>query len=71
MENVLYQSTIVPANESADGESPTILYVTEERNGFAVFRTCFHEGTVLLKWFCRRDQAIEYGVDRASKERAG
>lgn len=61
MNNAIYSRTLVPANESPDGEA-TILEVTEESNGNAVF-IVGPNGTVLLKWFqWSRNQAIEFGV---------
>lgn len=66
MENCLYRKTIMPAKLSEDGESPTVLYVTKEANGYGVFLTGYHvDYGTLLKWFTDRDEAIEYGVAEA------
>ena len=66
MENDIYRKTIVPSRESQDGESPTVLYVTKEVNGYGVFLTGYHvDYGTLLKWFSSRDDAIEYGVSEA------
>lgn len=70
MENDIYRRTIVPCKDSEDGETPTILWVTKEANGFGIFLTGYNVawGT-LLKWFNihQRDDAIEYGVNEAEQ----
>lgn len=69
MENEIYRKTIVPSKEATDGETPTVLHITEENNGFGVFLTDSDYPTYgkLLKWFSpyERNQAIEYGVMEA------
>lgn len=66
MKNVLYRKVVVPATKSPDGESPSVVTVTEEVNGFAVFFESYDDGTNFLEWFRNRDEAIEYGVDHAT-----
>jgi hypothetical protein len=69
MENVLYQKTIVPAGEAADGETPTILYATEERNGYAIL-LCSVDLDSMLAWYPRYIQpstVIDDAVDRSRK----
>jgi len=68
VDNVLYQKLIVPSRDAEDGDTPTHLVVTEENNGYGVFLNGL-KGAELLKWFARyeRDDAIEYGVNRADE----
>jgi hypothetical protein len=49
MNGVLYEGVVISARHSADGESPTIIYVTKEANGSAIWRTSYEEGTVILE----------------------
>lgn len=69
MNNVVYQETLVPANESNCGE-PVILYTTEENNGHAVFVWDDHVGTQLVKFFRveGRDRAIRWAVQEARED---
>ena len=70
MNTVIYEALIVPVCKAPDGSTPTKIVATEENNGYAVFRTS-HAGEELLKWFGRleKNKAIEYAVDRGTKER--
>ena len=67
MENELYRKVIVCAREAEDGETPTAVVVTEERNLFVVWVTSFGGGTELMNTYprCRfsREHAIEAAVD--------
>ena len=68
MENIIYSRTLINAGDSRDGESPTRIVATEERNGFGVFVECsYTAGTEILKWFepHERNKAIEYAVKEA------
>jgi hypothetical protein len=64
MNNILYQTTIVERKDSVDGEMPTILYVTEESNCFAVWINGY-DGKELLRYFpySTRYEAINFTVD--------
>lgn len=64
MENVLYQKTIILAEDSEDGETATLVCVTEEANGYGVFLNGY-KGTWMLAFFApyRKDEAIEFGVE--------
>jgi hypothetical protein len=70
MENVLYSSVIVPAAESEDGDTPTILYVCKEANAVIVWNSSFADGTQFLKSFSGSNPAIEFAVDEARRRRA-
>lgn len=62
MKNEIYNRTIYPAKDSPDGETSTQIIVTEEVNGYGVFRSDY-DGLVLLKWYdCIRADAIEFAV---------
>lgn len=70
MDNVLYRSTVVPANESADGETPSEIIVTQEANTVLVWHTGHDEGCMLLKNFdYSAHAAIEFAVDKARELR--
>jgi hypothetical protein len=62
MNNELYRKCLLPARESLDGETPTLLIVTEENNGFGVWLTNCEDRQKLLKWKDSREEAIEEGV---------
>ena len=68
MNNVIYERTISPGKQAPDGETSTDIVVTEEHNGFAVFRQDY-DGTTLIRWFpdggYNRTLAIELGVETA------
>ena len=70
MENTIYRKCVVHSSNSEDGESPTVLYVTQESNGFGVFTTGYDNiyGT-LIKWFHshQKNEAIEFGVNHAEE----
>lgn len=70
MKNVLYSSTIVPATESEDGDTPTILYVCEENNAVVVWNSSYEGGTEFVKSFSGSNLAIEFAVDEARRRRA-
>ena len=65
MNQELYRACVVPAREAPDGETPTLVIVTEENNGYAVFLTGHNEGTRLLLWTQNRSEAIGFGVRHA------
>lgn len=71
MNNVIYESVTLPAGQSPDGETPSVVYVTEESNGFFVWLGSYDGGIGFLQWFRWRSIAIEYGVDTARKLRIG
>jgi hypothetical protein len=60
---------LLPARHALDGETPTLLIVTQEANGYGVFITSFDDGDKLLKWFGPSDKytAIEHGVFTADE----
>jgi hypothetical protein len=69
MNNVLYSRTIVKAKDSADGENPTEVVVTQENNGHAVWFRCA-DGDSLHAFHNdadSRNAALEEGVDYARK----
>jgi hypothetical protein len=65
MLNVIYKKTLIPAAKAPDGETPTILFLTEEANGLAMICEGF-DSTELVRWFpkYRRDEAIEATVEK-------
>jgi hypothetical protein len=67
MNNVIYRHCIADMHEVHNEES-VILFVTQENNGFGVFRSDYN-GYDLLKWFKRRDEAIEWAVENRSRLR--
>jgi hypothetical protein len=69
MENILYAKTIVEACESADGETPTQIVLTEETNGFAFWR-CDYDKDELLEFvrYGNHYQMIEKAVLLGLKE---
>jgi hypothetical protein len=67
VKNVIYQKTTLSASDSVDGESPEIIYCTEEANGYAVF-VHGYDGKRLLKWFDCRWEAVEYAVYFAQEQ---
>lgn len=69
MENVLYRSTIVPASESPDGETPTEILVCKEVNAVIVWLHGHDEGLQMIKHCYSSDQAIEFAVDEARRRR--
>jgi len=68
MQRDVYRATIVSARDAFDHETPTIIWITRETNGYAAFLTSY-DGTEFLKWFQFRDAAIEYGVHTAQMMR--
>lgn len=66
MNKELYKRTIIGA-QLVESQQPTILYITEESNGFAAFLESPDVGLELLKWFNHgKDAAIEWGVHKAA-----
>ena len=62
-QGVLYQKTLQGFNDSPDGETATILYVTREANFWSVF-IYSHEGFKLLHVEqYSQNKAIEFGVN--------
>jgi hypothetical protein len=72
MNNVIYTGVIIPAKESADGESPTTICVTQEANGLAIWRSSYEEGTVCVKHelYACADRYLEEAVGMVQRERA-
>jgi hypothetical protein len=71
MENVLYEATIVPAAESQDGETPTMLRVTKETNFHALTRESYEDGLeVIAISRYHANMLIESAVDLAREEKA-
>jgi hypothetical protein len=72
MNNVLYTGVIIPAKDSADGDSPTTICVTREANGLAIWRSSYEEGTVCVKHelYPNTDDLIEEAVGMVQRERA-
>lgn len=73
MKNVIYQGVTRPASEAPDGETPSLVLVTEEVNGFAVWTSSHDEGVELVCFHhypnADRSGAIENGVLLARKLR--
>lgn len=71
MNREIYRSLVVPAHQSPDGESPTLVICTKESNGYAVFLCGHDEGTQLKQYFVSagRDKAIEAAYRLAMKLR--
>lgn len=69
-QHIIYQAVLAPRSESPDGETPDMLTLTEERNGYALFRTNF-DSCELVRWFFagRRNEAIEAAVQVAMQLR--
>lgn len=66
MENILYSAVIVPAKESPDGETPTMLYVCQETNAIVVWLESYDDGLVYLRHSrTGRNEMIEWGVHAA------
>lgn len=66
LENVLYRKVIRWASKSPDGETPTVIELTEEINGFAIHRQDYENGTTLLEWlYGDKSDAIERAVELA------
>jgi hypothetical protein len=64
MKNILYKRTITWAANAPDGESPTILYLTEEVNFWAVTMDGYHHNHALLHIETHdKDKAIEKAVE--------
>lgn len=64
MENVIYQRTLMVTRLAEDGETPTILYLTKEVNGYAVIIDSF-DGVQLVQWvpaYKGQSHAIERAV---------
>lgn len=68
MENICYSRTIKAAVKSPDGETPTMVRVTKEVNGFAVFYSSFEVGNMLVLWNTNRDKTIEFAVSTEETE---
>ena len=64
MKNVLYMKTIKFAQQAADGETPTSVYVTEEVNFYAVWLEGhdYHRALLHIEPV-NRNAAIEKGVE--------
>ena len=64
MNNEIYRGIVVSAMDSPDGETPTIVIVTEENNGWGIFLSGHNEGIKLKTWVSySRDRAIEQAID--------
>lgn len=63
MNNEIYRKVLVGTRDSADGETATILSVTEEANCFAVWEDGYF-GRELIKWFSPhdREKALEFTI---------
>ena len=64
MQNEIYAKTVTPARDSADGETPTRVVLTEEVNGYAIWLQG-HEYEGALLYFATsalRSAAIERAV---------
>lgn len=71
MNNELYRKVLVPSYDSADGEQPTLLLVTEETNCYAVWEHGFL-GRELIKWFSLgdREAVLEFAIAIVPEQRA-
>ena len=71
MNGMLYRGVVIQARDSADGETHTCYIVTEEANGFAIWRESAEEGVVLIKHekYAYRDKYIEEAAALAMRER--
>ena len=71
MNNELYRSVIVPSRESPDGETPDVITVTAENNGYAIYRDCAEHGVRLIEWAHHdKNKLIEHAVMLAQDARA-
>jgi hypothetical protein len=59
---IIFCKTVVPASESADGETPMQVAVTQEASGHAVWR-CDYNGDLLYRFF--------YGAEDGMGSREG
>lgn len=71
LRNVIYRSVIVPAHEAEDGETPSIVSLTQEVNCFLLWYQSHEAGTVVWDNFPDRDKAIEAAVDLAQSMKSG
>ena len=76
MKNVLYKGTVrslQEVNDSKpefwDGETPDLVYLTEEVNGFALWFYTFDANTLIEFFQHNRDRAIEAAVDFTREKR--
>ena len=70
MENVIYKAIVLEAAKSEDGESPTILYVTKEVNGWLLLRDSYDGGTEVIDFSPYSGFGlIEKAVDLGRQER--
>lgn len=58
----VYSKLFVSAKDSPDGETPTMIWLTEEKSGYALFFCSHKTGTIFTRWFTNRNQAIEFAV---------
>ncbi len=63
-DKILYRKVIVPSSRGKNGE-PTVVVVTEEANGHAVFLDTPDETTLIKYVHFNKDNAIEFGVEFA------
>lgn len=70
MKNEIYNGMIIPAYKAVDGETPECVVVTEENNGYAIWRTN-HEGIDLVHFevYRGRDATLERAVMLAAERR--
>jgi hypothetical protein len=60
----IYARAVQHRKDSPDGETPTVISVTRENNGYAVWRTDY-DGEKMLEFVRDRNSAIEQGVEIA------
>jgi hypothetical protein len=70
MNNILYQGIIKSAKECPGGEEPDEIVLTEESNGFAIWRCNYDERTLLDFMRFTKYTAIEKAVRLTLEARA-
>jgi hypothetical protein len=70
MNNVIYRNVLLPSSQAQDGETPTLLECCKENNAFVIWFSSYKE-IKLVHWFSlyQRDEALEFAVEYARKER--
>jgi hypothetical protein len=63
LKRICYSAVLRPSHQASDHETPTMVVVTEEINGWAMFLHSAEEGTVLKEFdLTSRDRVIERAV---------
>jgi hypothetical protein len=70
VENILYSCVYVNGANSPDGETPSIIYVTNEVNCVAVWNSEFETPNTIIEHFNNTNEAIEFAVDLGRQYKA-